>query len=64
MQVNTFRFNVVDRSQKMINNAYQEIMVEHDNYELGLKRVDHYLKRVAKRVGVYRYGRKNALYSK
>ena len=64
MYTSTFRNHEENKVDKFIARQYSEIMEQHDDLNLGLRRIDHHLKRANKRAGIYRNGRRNALYSK
>ena len=64
MMMSTFRNLSVDKMTKVVQREYFEIMESKEDYNLGLRRIDHHFRHCCKKVNVYRHGRKNALYSK
>lgn len=64
MYTSKFRDLSRNRAEKLVTREYAEIMSQHDDLELGLKRINHHFKRANKKASIYRCGRRNSLYSK
>lgn len=64
MLMSTYREWTTNKAVKAAQRDYYEIMETKEDYDLGLRRVDHHFRHVCKKASVYRHGRRNALYSK